>query len=259
MIRQIANGTYLTSLIGLYAARGLVAKKVIRNPHSLLKFYTKTVSKKSRAALTKLNFEVHVKGYNAELMAQDNFLLVGNHMSYLDILVISSIVPSVFVTSVDLKESGFLGTLAELGGSIFVERRNRSQIERDLESMTKTLRDGFNIMVYPEGTSSNGEKVLPFKKSLLMSAVNAEKDILPVCIKYREINGRPFSPENRDHVCWYGDMTFLPHFMELLKTKKVIVDLEFLNLVKTSRESTRDELAKNCFEQISASFHRKHS
>ncbi len=257
MIQRISNGTYLTSIIGLHAASGLLAKKIIRNPNSLLKYYTNGASKKSRAILKKLNFEIQVKGYDADLMAQNNYLLVGNHMSYLDILVISSVVPTVFVTSVDLKESGFLGILAELGGSIFVERRNRSQIERDLDSMTNVLKDGFNIVVYPEGTSSNGDSVLPFKKSLLMSAVNAEKDILPFCVKYSEINGSAFSPENRDHVCWYGDMDFLPHFMQLLKTKKVIVDLEFLNVVKVTKDSTRDQLTTQCFEQISASFHRK--
>ncbi len=254
MIQQIANGTYITSLIGLYAARGILAKKIIRDPNALLKYYTNSVSKRSRSALSKLNFEIEVKGFNSELMAKDNYLLVSNHMSYLDILVISSVVPAVFVTSVDLKESGFLGTLAELGGSIFVERRNRSQIERDLESMTQTLKDGFNIMIYPEGTSSNGEKVLPFKKSLLMSAVNSGKNIMPVCIKYREINGKAFSAENRDHVCWYGDMNFIPHFMQLLKTEKVKVELEFLNLVKTTPNSTRDELSRQCFDQISAAF-----
>ena len=257
MIQQIANGTYLTSLIGLYAARGLVAKKMIRDPHSLLKYYTKNVSERSRAALAKLNFEVRVTGYDAEMMTKENFLLVCNHMSYLDILVVSSVVPAVFVTSVDLKESGFLGTLAELGGSIFIERRNRSQIDRDLDSMTKTLRDGFNIMIYPEGTSSNGDKVLPFKKSLLMAAVNSGKNILPVCIKYREIDGEVFSSENRDQVCWYGDMDFVPHFLQLLKTKKVVVDLEFLNVVKPTPNSTRDELATQCFDLISAAYLKK--
>ena len=93
MINQIERGTFVSSLIGLYAVRGLVAKKVIRDPNLLLKYYTNSVSKRSKAVLAKLKFEVHVKNYNAELLAKENFLLVGNHMSYLDILVISSIVP----------------------------------------------------------------------------------------------------------------------------------------------------------------------
>lgn len=257
MINQITNGVYLTNLIGMYAARGVIAKKVIRNQNSRLKYFTKNVSKRSREALGRLNFEVQVKGFDAELMANENFLLVCNHMSYLDILVVSSVLPSVFVTSNDLKESGFLGTLAELGGSIFVERRNRSKIEKDLEQMTSTLKDGFNIMIYPEGTSSNGDTILPFKKSLLMSAVFAGKDIVPVCLKYREINGEPFSAANRDHVCWYGDMNFMPHFLQLLKTKKVVVELEFLKVVKTTPESTRDDLAKQCYDQISTAYAQK--
>ncbi len=257
MIEQIANGAYLTNLIGMYAARGVIAKKVIRNQNERLKYFTKNVSKRSKEALGRLNFDVQVKGFDKELMSRENFLLVCNHMSYLDILVVSSVLPSVFVTSNDLKESGFLGTLAELGGSIFIERRNRSQIEKDLEQMTATLKDGFNIMIYPEGTSSNGDSVLPFKKSLLMSAVFAGKDIIPVCLKYREINGKAFSPENRDQICWYGDMDFIPHFLQLLKTKKVVVELEFLNVVTTTPESTRNDLANQCYDQISAAYSRK--
>ncbi len=253
-MKQITNGVYLTTLIGGYAARGVIAKNIIRNSNTRLKYYTKNVSRRSKQALGRLNFEVKVKGFDADKMAKNNYLIVSNHMSYLDILVISSILPSVFVTSNDLKESGFLGTLAELGGSIFIERRNRSQIEKDLEQMTKTLKEGFNIVIYPEGTSSNGDAVLPFKKSLLMSAVFAGKDIIPVCLKYREINGKPFSLENRDHVCWYGDMTFIPHFLQLLKTKKVVAEIEFLEVVKTTPDSTRDELASKCYEQISAAY-----
>ncbi len=257
MIQQVLNGGYIGSLIGLYVAKGVVAKKIMRDPNERLKFYTNTVSLKSRLSLKKLNFEVNVKGFDKEMMAKNNFLLVCNHMSYLDVLVMSSVLPCVFVTSVDMGESGFLGTLAELGGSIFVERRNRSQVQKDLMNMTKVLRDGFNIMIYPEGTSTNGEKVHPFKKSLLMSAVLAEKDILPVCIKYREINGKAFSPENRDHVCWYGDMDFVPHFLQLCKTKKVVVDLEFLKPIKTHPDSTRDELTAQAHEAVSQAYHQK--
>lgn len=257
MIQQAMNGGYVAGLMGWYVAKGVVAKKLIRDKNARLKFYTKTVSLKSRLTLKKLNFEVNVKGLNQQRMDAQNFLLVCNHMSYLDVLVMSSIVPSVFVTSVDMGESGFLGTLAELGGSIFVERRNRSQVERDLNNMTEVLKSGFNIVIYPEGTSTNGDTILPFKKSLLMSAVFAGKDILPVCIKYREINGKVFSPANRDHVCWYGDMDFMPHILNLFKTKKVVVDLEFLEPIQTNPDSTRDELASKAYEAITTAYQKK--
>jgi 1-acyl-sn-glycerol-3-phosphate acyltransferase len=144
--------------------------------------------------------------------------------------------------------------LAELGGSIFVERRNRSQVDRDLSNMTQALRDGFNVMIYPEGTSTNGLKLLPFKKSLLMAAVEAERDIMPVVLKYVSIDGEPFGPNNCDKVCWYGKMSFVPHFIQLMGLKKIKVRVEFLPPIKVTKDSSRNELAEKCFNAIHTAY-----
>ncbi len=253
---QLAAGVRVGALMGGYAAQASLGKLRFRNRDERLKFYTENVGKWCRRCLKAMNVETKVIGYKPEIFENKNYLIVGNHLSYVDILVFSSVRPAIFVTSVDMGETKFLGPMAELGGSIFVERRNRAQIGRDLGVMADTLRAGHNVVIFPEGTSSNGAGVLPFKKSLLMSAVDAQKDILPIVIKYTEVDGKPLSPENRDRICWYGDMTFGPHFMGILNTTSLKAELHFLDPIPVTSETTRHGLAEEAHAKISAVYGR---
>ncbi|MEK7357327.1 MAG: lysophospholipid acyltransferase family protein, partial [Bdellovibrionota bacterium] len=180
----------------------------------------------------------------------NNYLMVGNHMGYMDILVVAAQQSALFVTSEDMGEVPVLGHITKMAGCIFIERRNRTQVDRDIGAMTEALKQGLNILIYPEGTSSNGQQVLPFKKSLLMAAVEAGRDIQPICLKYTEIDGEPFGPHNSDKICWYGDMTFAPHFFAMAKLKSVKAEVHFLEPIKVTKESTRNELAEKAYRAI---------
>lgn len=250
MLRLIRNTTAIGGLIGLYLAQASTGKLLIQDRHKRTRFFTQNVTRYSNRALKVLGFEMEVVGLEQLALHERNYLFVSNHMSYVDVLAASSVVPSVFVTSVDMGQVFFLGQMAELGGSIFVERRHRGQIGQDISNLTRALAEGFNVLIYPEGTSTDGQMILPFKKSLLMSAVDGERDIVPVCTQYVEIDGEPFSQQNADKVCWYGDMSFAPHFVSLMATKKVKVRLSFLDPIKVTKESTRDELARKSFDAI---------
>lgn len=253
-IKAGKNLLYTCALMAGYAGRATMGKFKYRDPKTRLEFFTQNVAHYTRRALKLFNFEIELIGYDPRLMREKNYLVVSNHMSYIDILVLSSIQPCVFVTSVDLGEQFFLGPMAEMGGSIFVERRHRGQINRDINVMTETLKAGHNVVIYPEGTSSNGERVLPFKKSLLMSAVQAGVDILPLTLKYVEIDGEPFCEKNRDRICWYGDMPFFPHFLSLMKTRSVRAQLHFHEPLRVTKETTRYELADACYKLISRTY-----
>lgn len=242
----------ILGLLSLYVGSAVLGKVRLRDRNERLGFFSRNIGTYTRKALRLLNFELTTVGYDPELMRDRKFLLVGNHMSYLDIFILSSIQPCVFVTSVDMGETFFLGDICELGGSIFVERRTRTKVDRDIKVITDTLRDGHHVVIYPEGTSSNGEGILPFKKSLLMSAVHAGVDVMPVVLKYTEVNGEPFSVKNRDKICWYGDMSFAPHFLGVLKLRQVKAELHFLDPIKVSAESDRREIASRTYEAISA-------
>ncbi|CAN5396319.1 lyso-ornithine lipid O-acyltransferase [soil metagenome] len=244
----------MAALIASYMSQATIGKAAIRDDDDRLRFFVENVSKWCRRALKIMDFEVECTGLEKLDLKNKNYLFVSNHMSYLDILIFSASLPSVFVTSVDMGEVFLLGTLAEMGGSIFVERRNRQRIDRDISKMTETLRRGFNIVIYPEGTSTNGQRLLPFKKSLLMSAVDSEREIVPVALKYMEIDGQPFSKDNADVVCWHGDMTFADHLVGLWKHRKIRVQVEFLEPISpkltTDGERIRTELAEKAWHAI---------
>lgn len=242
--------TQTLSHVGAYAAGAAWGKVSIKDRNERLRFFTQNVSKWTSRTLPLMNFEVSVIGYDAKMMAERNFLLVGNHMSYLDIFVLSSVQPCVFVTSVDMGQTPFLGQMAEMGGSLFIERRHRGQIEKDIGAMAEVLKSGHHVVIYPEGTSGDGQQLLPFKKGLLTSAVVAGRDLLPICLKYTEIDGEPFGRHNADKVCWYGDMTFAPHFLQLFERKSIKAELHFLDPIKVTPESTRYELAEKSFNAI---------
>lgn len=252
LVRVASNIARIGGLVGMYAGQAAFGKATIHDREERMRFFTKNVQRYAKQALKVMNFEVEVIGYDEKRMRERNFLMICNHMSYVDILVTSMVQPAVFVTSVDMGEAFFLGTMAELGGSIFVERRHRGQIGRDIGVMSDALQAGHHVMIYPEGTSTDGQRLLPFKKSLLMAAVQAGRDLLPVCLKYVEIDGEPFGPHNADKVCWYGDMTFGPHFTGLMGLKSVKAELHFLEPIAVTPQSTRHELAEKTYDAINA-------
>jgi 1-acyl-sn-glycerol-3-phosphate acyltransferase len=135
----------------------------------------------SRPALKLLGVRIHSK-YLEILHSDVNArLVVSNHLSYIDILAISSLMPAVFITSMEMKNTFLLGTLSKFGGSVFIERRKASGLKKEIETITHALGHGFTVALFPEGTTSNGECVQPFKHSFFESAIKAKCDIPSVC------------------------------------------------------------------------------
>lgn len=177
------------------------------------------------------------------------YMIVCNHLSYVDVLIIASIFSASFITSVEISKDIFLGSLAKLGGSIFVERRKKTRLIKDLGSVSKVLSDGLNVVLFPEGTSTNGEAILPFKKTLFRAAIQCGVEILPVCINYISIDGVTLNKKNRDLIYWYGDMKFFPHFINLLRIKQINVQLSILPAITTTK-MTSDKVSKVAYESI---------
>ncbi len=158
---------------------------------------------------------------------KQNYFIIGNHLSYLDIILVGSKQPSIFVAKKEVKYWPLLGQLAWLGGSIFVDRSKKGPAANKpyITQIAQYLKQGLTIQVFPEGTSSNGESVLPFKKGIFSSPILAEIPILPITIRYTSVNREPFSPANRDLVTWHSDMTFVDHFWGVLNLKGFEVDI----------------------------------
>ena len=209
----------------------------------------RTTSKWAKRALRLMHFEVETEGVK-NLPKKEGALFVCNHLSYLDIVILASLKPSLFITSVDLKKHIFQSILATMGGSLFIERRNKSRLLFDIQATREVLESDLPICLFPEGTTSNGVSVGKFKASMFASAENSQ--VVPVCIKYLEYNGEKVSDANRDNLYYYGKIRFINHFKGLVKIKKAKVRVTFLPAVSGSLG--RKEVCKICKEKILASY-----
>lgn len=190
-----------------------------------------------------------------DLFNKENFLVIANHVSYFDIAILTSIHPFLFITSHEMKNTPFLGQLTQLGGSLYTDRKKFTGIMGEIKNFSSFLQDGFNVVLFPEATSTDGKQLRPFKKSLLQVAIEAEKPILPICIKYVSSDGEAISDNNRDNYYWYGDMSFLPHFKRLLKTKNTLIEITILDKIEVTADSDRKTLNDQAFAQISEKYY----
>ena len=150
-------------------------------------------------------------------------LLVCNHLSYLDILVLAALTPCVFVSKREVRSWPVLGWFALLGGTVFVHRERRSQTVEAAEGIEGLLGQGALVVLFPEGTSSNGETVLPFKSSLLEPAAHDRHPLAVGFIRYEVAEG-----DVAEDVCYWRDMTFVPHLFNLLSLRRVWAHVRFL-------------------------------
>ncbi|MEZ0392451.1 MAG: lysophospholipid acyltransferase family protein [Pseudobdellovibrionaceae bacterium] len=250
-VRILLRAPIFIALIIAYILISLFWRVWTKNQVRRRHHYTHTVSFFCKAALKLLNFRVHVVGAPHR---EESFLLVGNHLGFMDIFVLASQHPTLFITSVDMRQTPGIGFLTEMGGCLYVERRSRSNITNEIEEIRTALRQGFSVALYPEGTSSNGERVLPFKKSLLTSAAGTGVPILPMVINYRKVNGEPISHKWRDYVCWYGDQTFFPAMKRILSVKSVDVEIRFFDEIDVHSEEARRVIAVQLQELITSNY-----
>jgi 1-acyl-sn-glycerol-3-phosphate acyltransferase len=208
----------------------------------------------SRLMLVLIGVRVHVKHRERLHKGDGTRLIIANHVSYVDALVISSLVPSVFITSIELKNTALLGVLARFSGSLFVERRKATGLKKEIASIAGVLSQGFPVVLFPEGTTSNGDRVMQFKNSLFDAAVGARADITPVCLRYTRVNGERLTPRNRDAVFYYGGMTFFKHLPKLLSRTFVDVEVIPLKTIAVHATDTRKDLAAMAHSAISDAY-----
>lgn len=142
-----------------------------------------------------------------------SFLLVANHLSYVDVLVLGSLMPCAFVAKADIARWPVVGFLASAMGTLFVERERKRSLEAFNQRLEQRLARGDTLVIFPEGTSTSGDAVLPFRTALLEPAAALGLPVRTAALRYATAPGeRPA----REVVCWWGDRTFLPHLVELL-------------------------------------------
>ena len=144
--------------------------------------------------------------------------------------------------------------MAKLRKTIFVNRGKRSDVGTQVLELNKTLKDGYNLILFPEGTSNDGHRVLPFKSSLF--AITEDSTIQdffvqPVSITYTGLDGLPLSRMFKPFFAWYGDMDLLPHAWKFLGLGSCEILVNYHKPIPFSKFSSRKLLCDHCFNIIS--------
>jgi 1-acyl-sn-glycerol-3-phosphate acyltransferase len=177
------------------------------------------------------------------------FLVASNHLSYLDILVLGSIYPSLFVAKREIATWPLFGWVARGAGTIFVDRERPKDVIRAGREMTATLVGGVPLTIFPEGRSSAGTTILPFLPSLLEPAAQAGVACHAASISY-ETPGSPEPPS--DTVCWHDGSSFPAHFVRLAGLGRIVARVRFAST--PVRSADRKELARTLWESANRSF-----
>jgi 1-acyl-sn-glycerol-3-phosphate acyltransferase len=201
-------------------------------------------------------------GLHVELrgkMARDRpVLFVCNHSSYLDIMVLGSLLKASFVAKAEVAEYPLFGWLAKLQRTVFVDRR-RSQAHEHAGEIQKRLAHRDNLIIFPEGTSSDGNRVLPFKSALLGVAQIRIKNrkgvergvvVQPVSITPAKLDGMPLGRNLRHLYAWYGDMDMAGHMWTAATLGRLTIVVEFHPPFEVQPGQSRKEIAEHCWDAV---------
>jgi len=189
-------------------------------------------------------FGMHIKVIGQPVTGE-GVLMVANHTSWADIVIFSAVAPLSFVAKTEVARWPLFGTLARLQRTVFVERQRRSATGEIRDAIRDRLLEGDILLLFPEGTSHDGNSVLPFKSSLLGAAEarlagGAHVKVQPVSTAFTSLHGLPMGRENRPLFAWYGDMEMVPHLWEALLAGPLDVVVQFhepLSLDRMDRKS----------------------
>ncbi len=196
--------------------------------------------------------KIEVDAPQAESLGE-GVLFVSNHLGYLDILILQSAVRGRFIAKAEVRKWPVIGRLADLFGCFFCDRDRPFASYRLLPDICESLRQGVNVLLFPEGTTGNGDRKLPFKGMFFEAAVRTGKPVVPLRIEYLSLDGKPIDRKNRDRVYWYGDMTFIEHFWCFLRTCELKVKVSFLPSIDPTG-MTRKRLKAMAFESLNRTF-----
>jgi 1-acyl-sn-glycerol-3-phosphate acyltransferase len=195
-----------------------------------------------------LRIRINVNGTQA---TGQPVLIVSNHVSWVDIVVLAAIAPMVFVAKREVASWPLIGAAAKVQKVVFVDRMRRQQTPETNKEIAQRLAEGHPVVLFAEGTSGDGNRVLPFR-SALIGAVEAacneaglgEVALQPMSICYTAQQGLPMARVDQPVVAWYGDLDFFPHFAAFIRRGAVTVTVSFGAPVACTAATDRKLMAK---------------
>ncbi len=184
----------------------------------------------------------------------DHVVFVGNHISYIDIPVIGSLIPATFIAKADVRKWPIFGLLSMLAQTIFIER-NREAAQKCITDIKNALKKNRSLILFPEGTSTQGIEVLPFKSSIfdlfLHDDLKEKLLVQPFTICIQRVDNKDIkTTQDLDIYAWYGDMTMLPHLWAIGKSKGVDILVTFHEPHAAKNYDNRKVFAKHCQQDV---------
>jgi 1-acyl-sn-glycerol-3-phosphate acyltransferase len=208
--------------------------------HVLIQFWAKRL-------LQILKIKITLTGEALKFLGKDTYLVVSNHISWLDIPVIFSLKPITFVSASNVKTWPIIGMLARVSGAIFIDRDRKSNLPEVIQAMNHHFKnEKQSICIFPEGITSNGYQVLPFKSNLFQSAFESNKLLLPLSIKYKENNVLT------NRTSFHGSTTLFQSFKRVAKSNLIEVVVDIGHPVKPTQ--SRKDLSIKLQEAIALKF-----
>lgn len=199
---------------------GIIVLTFQRDPRKKLRWRNRFVGRWMRAVARLAGMRLKVEGTPPTTPT----LLVANHLSYLDIVALSQVMDCAFVSKDDVAGWPLLGLASRHSRTIFIDRQSNRSLRRALIEIRQAVSDGLSVIVFPEGTTTPGEEVTRFRPSLLEFAVEERAPVHFASIHYRTADP---DPPARDAVCWWGEMTFVPHFFNLFRLHGFEAEVRF--------------------------------
>lgn len=193
-----------------------------------------------------------------EISHQTPKLILSNHVSWLDIVIISATHPVAFVAKSEVSKWPLIGLFAQLQQTIFINRTRRSETKAVSEEIKNRIQNHQSIVLFAEGTTSDGNRTLPFKSALLGALEAQDEHILvqPLAINYTKMGGLPIGRAQRPTIAWYGDMEIASHLWALLKVPSIHVELSWCKPLQFEENDNRKALTQMAERQVRIALHK---
>jgi 1-acyl-sn-glycerol-3-phosphate acyltransferase len=235
---------YRISRILIHTATGL----------SIATFVLPVINKNNKLSLIKWWCGGLMRAFNIKIVTYGELptkgiqgaMFVANHISWSDIHALNSLIPLRFIAKSDIKSWPVFGYLVAKTNTLFIDRGKRQEAGRIVEVTAESLIAGDNLCFFPEGTTTEGSQILPFKSSVLQAAINANTVVWPIAIRYTNIDG-----SINAEMAYAGETTLVKSMQNVLKQKNPTIELHFLEPIDTNGQNRRD-LTKTAYDAIVA-------
>lgn len=231
-------------LVVVFVAAGNLLLRIF-NKQWVIRWKNLVIKKWAAFTALILGIKINAKGKPP----QPPFFLVSNHLSYIDVVPLWLYLDTTFIAKSEVRSWPFFGFATRVLGVLFINRELKRDVHRMNQRISEAISDEQGIVLFPEGTSTKGEKVLPFNTSLLYYPADSKISVNYAAISYTSFDiNRPAQQK----ICWWGDMTFFSHFWELLKMPGFEANIQFGE--REIINDNRKKLAQQLHEAVSEQF-----